>query len=110
MEWNHRIVFDSGIWEIREVYYKGKLPVGHCAADLWGETPAVLLEQYNQIQEAFQLPILSVTEEDTLVEGASPLQLAQPSPESPRKRRRPSAQRIRGLHTSFDGFKKGETD
>ena len=75
MEWNHRIVFDNGVWEIREVHYKDGEPVGHCSADLYGETPSELLAQYKMLQEAFQLPILSLTEEDTLVEGASPLEL-----------------------------------
>jgi len=74
-EWNYRIVFDKGIWVIREVHYEDNEPLGHCSADLYGETPTELLAQYNQMQEAFKLPILSLTEEATLVEGASPLEL-----------------------------------
>jgi len=74
-EWNYRIVFDKGVWVIREVHYEDNEPLGHCSAALYGETPTELLEQYKQMQEAFKLPILSLTEEGTLVEGASPLEL-----------------------------------
>jgi len=75
-EWNYRIVFDNGVWVIREVHYEDNEPLGWCAADLYGETPTELLAQYKQMQEAFKLPILSLTDEGTLVKGASPLEVA----------------------------------
>ena len=65
-EWNYRIVFDNGVWVIREVHYEDNEPLGWCAAELCGKTPTELLEQYKQMQEAFELPILTLTEEGTL--------------------------------------------
>ena len=75
MAWNYRIVFNRGTWAIREVHYEDNKPLGHCSAELYGETLTELLEQYKEMREAFKLPILSLTEEATLVEGASPLEL-----------------------------------
>jgi len=68
----YRRVFDDGVFEIYKVFYKDGDSISHCVAKPCGKTPTELLVRYEQMheqmREAFELPILTLTEEGTLEE------------------------------------------
>jgi hypothetical protein len=67
--WNNRIVFYDGVFQVREVHYEDGEPVGHGQSFLAGDSAIELRSAYEQMQEAFNSPVLS--EADFPNEGVS---------------------------------------
>ena len=56
--WNNRVVFYDGVFQVREVHYEDGEPTGHGQSFLLGDSLDDLRETYEKIQEAFKSPIL----------------------------------------------------
>ena len=65
MHWNHRVVDLTSenegdpLFEIREVYYDGVIPIGHCETSVMSETKEGLLIALDRMKEALDQPVLT---------------------------------------------------
>ena len=69
MKWNHRVVDMTAenegdpLFEIREVYYEGDKPVGHCEPSVMSETMEGLLKVLDRMKDALDQPVLKEPED-----------------------------------------------
>ncbi len=58
-DWDNRIVFYDGVFQVREVHYEDGEPIGHGQSFLVGDSATDLRSTYERMQEAFKSPVLS---------------------------------------------------